>query len=158
MSAPKPKRGWTISIWRGYFWCYQCSIRSELEGLRVEDQNEVSTSETALDTIPGPSWQLTSLLRPSSSDCGWARGHPIRKQCHKLIRRIDWEYHRDVQHGTSEEKAFQPNDKITLKSSSMKNRNFQSYAQFPRPSLWTSCKKVFGYYCRCCLEKIANIQ
>ena len=27
----------------------------ELEDLRVEDENEVGTSETALDTIPGPS-------------------------------------------------------------------------------------------------------
>ena len=28
---------------------------SELEDLRVEDENEVGTSETALDTIPGGS-------------------------------------------------------------------------------------------------------
>ena len=51
---------------------------------------------------------------------------------------------------TSEEKAFQPNGNIILKTLSMKQRNFQSswYKQFPWLSVCTSRKKVFCFYCR----------
>ena len=58
MSAPKPKRGreseegLSVSEEVTFDATNDPSV-SELEDLRVEDENEVGTSETALDTIPG---------------------------------------------------------------------------------------------------------
>ena len=58
MSAPKPKRGreseeaLSVSEVVTFEATNDRSV-SELEDLRVEDENEVGTSETALDTIPG---------------------------------------------------------------------------------------------------------
>ena len=58
MSAPKPKRereseeGLSVSEEVTFDATNDPSV-AELEDLRVEDANEVGTSETALDTIPG---------------------------------------------------------------------------------------------------------
>ena len=58
MSAPKPKRGreseegLSVSEEVTFDATNDPSV-AELEDLRVEDENEASTSETALDTIPG---------------------------------------------------------------------------------------------------------
>ena len=58
MSAPKPKRGresqegLSVSDEVTYDATNDRSV-AVLEDLRVEDENEVGTSETALDTIPG---------------------------------------------------------------------------------------------------------
>ena len=58
MSAPKPKRGreseegLSVSEEVTFDATNDPSV-AELEDLRVEDENEVGTSETALDTIPG---------------------------------------------------------------------------------------------------------
>ena len=58
MSVPKPKsgreseEGQSVSEEVTFDATNDPSV-SELEDLRVEDENEVSTSETALDTIPG---------------------------------------------------------------------------------------------------------
>ena len=58
MSTPKPKRGreseegLSVSEEVTFDVTNDPSV-SELEDLRVEDENEVGTSETALDTIPG---------------------------------------------------------------------------------------------------------
>ena len=51
---------------------------------------------------------------------------------------------------TSDEKAYQPNDKITLQLLSVKNRNFQQswYKQFPWLNVCTYRKKAFCHYCR----------
>ena len=57
MSAPKPKRGreseegLSVSEEVTFVATNDPSV-AELEDLRVEDENEVGTSETALDTIP----------------------------------------------------------------------------------------------------------
>ena len=58
ISAPKPKRGREseegLSIFEEVtFDATNDPSVSELDDLRVEDENEVGTSETALDTIPG---------------------------------------------------------------------------------------------------------
>ena len=58
MSAPKPKRGREseerLSVSEEVtFDATNDPAVAELEDLRVEDENEVGTSETALDTIPG---------------------------------------------------------------------------------------------------------
>ena len=58
MSAPKPKRGREsvegLSVPEEVtFDVTNDPSVAELEDLRVEDENEVGTSETALDTIPG---------------------------------------------------------------------------------------------------------
>ena len=58
MSAPKPKRGreseegLSVSEEVTFDATNDPSV-AELEDLRVEDENEVGTSETALDAIPG---------------------------------------------------------------------------------------------------------
>ena len=58
MSAPEPKRGreseegLSVSEEVTFDATNDPSV-SELEDLRVEDENEIGTSETALDTIPG---------------------------------------------------------------------------------------------------------
>ena len=58
MSAPKPKRGreseegLSVSEEVTFDATNDPSV-AELEDLRVEDENEVGKSETALDTIPG---------------------------------------------------------------------------------------------------------
>ena len=58
MSAPKPKRGreseegLSVSEEVTFDVTNDPSV-SEIEDLRVVDENEVGTSETALDTIPG---------------------------------------------------------------------------------------------------------
>ena len=55
MSAPKPKRGREseegLAVSEEV--TFDAASVAELEDLRVEDENEVGTSETALDTIPG---------------------------------------------------------------------------------------------------------
>ena len=58
MSVPKHKRGRESE--KGLSFSEEVTFDatndpsvSELEDLRVEDENEVGTSETALDTIPG---------------------------------------------------------------------------------------------------------
>ena len=58
MSAPKPKRGreseegLSVSEEVTFDATNDPSV-AELEDLRVEDENEVGTSDTVLDTIPG---------------------------------------------------------------------------------------------------------
>ena len=58
MSVPKPKRGREseegLSVSEEItFDATNDPSEAELENLRVEDENEVCTSETALDTVPG---------------------------------------------------------------------------------------------------------
>ena len=58
MSVPKPKRGreseegLSVSVEVTFDATNDPSV-SELVDLRVKDENEIGTSETALDTIPG---------------------------------------------------------------------------------------------------------